>query len=103
MKIKKKRAGMQNIVQAWLISVSKNFFINDRSVCNLRFVVDGEDVIFDDDDELRRVMVVAQEGLAIEVALTKKSQQNITLNFNQKYINFKVISQDTKFFTNTTE
>ena len=94
---------MQNIVQAWLISVSKNFFINDRSVCNLRFVVDGEDVIFDDDDELRRVMVVAQEGLAIEVALTKKSQQNITLNFNQKYINFKVISQDTKFFTNTTE
>ena len=82
MKIKKKRAGMQNIVQAWLISVSKNFFINDRSVCNLRFVVDGEDVIFDDDDELRRVMVVAQEGLAIEVALTKKSQQNITLNFN---------------------
>lgn len=73
---------MQNIVQAWLISVSKNFFINDRSVCNLRFVVDGEDVIFDDDDELRRVMVVAQEGLAIEVALTKKSQQNITLNFN---------------------
>ena len=103
MKIKKKRAGMQNIVQAWLISVSKNFFIIDRSVCNLRFVVDGEDVIFDDDDELRRVMVVAQEGLAIEVALTKKSQQNITLNFNQKYINFKVISQDTKFFTNTTE
>lgn len=69
----------------------------------LRFVVEGEDVIFDDDDELRRVMVVAQEGLAIEVALTKKSQQNITLNFNQKYINFKVISQDTKFFTNTTE